>query len=113
VAGVAALLIAKLHKIAERKSDPLHLQDKDGLDVLRILRFAHTSPLAYTLTTLTVSPIAGNVTKEARGFLQDLFADREAVGTQMAVRSVGGLEDEDAIALSCETLARRLLDIWT
>ena len=42
VAGIAALLVAKLHKIAERKDAPARLQDKDALDILRLLRFAET-----------------------------------------------------------------------
>jgi hypothetical protein len=49
-AGVASLMIAKLHKIAERKDVVERRQDKDGLDVLRLLRFAGTDHLARTLT---------------------------------------------------------------
>ena len=113
VAGVAALLIAKLHKIAERKESVERRQDKDGLDVLRLLRFADTHNLAKTLANLGQHPIAGKVTQEARTFLEELFADRAAVGAQMAVRASVGLEDAVAIALSCETLARRLLGAWT
>ncbi len=113
VAGVASLMIAKLHKIAERRDDVQRRQDKDGLDVLRLLRFADTDNLAGTLMKLAAHPIATKVTQEACAFLQDLFADRAAVGAQMAIRASVGLEDEAAIALSCETLARRLLGVWT
>ena len=113
VAGVAALLVAKLHKVDERKDDATRRQDKDGLDVLRLLRFAETAHLVTTLTKLVENPIAGDVTREARGLLEDLFSDREAAGALMAVRASVGLEDELVIAISCETLARRLLDAWT
>jgi hypothetical protein len=113
VAGVAALMIAKLHKIAERKESVERRQDKDGLDVLRLLRFADTHHLANALAKLGPHPIAGKVTQEARTLLEELFADRAAVGAQMAVRASVGLEDAVAIALSCETLARRLLGAWT
>lgn len=112
VAGIAALLIAKLHKIAERKDDPGRLLDKDGLDVLRLLRFADTETLAGTLTKLTSHPIAGDATRQARTFLKDLFGDRQAMGSRMAARSTAGLEDETAIVISCELLATRLLDAW-
>lgn len=112
VAGVAALLVAKLHKIEERKTALDRRQDKDGLDVLRLLRFAETAPLANRLMQLAANPLAGDVTRAARGFLQDLFVERNSVGAQMAVRASIGLEDETAIALSCEVLARRLLDAW-
>jgi len=48
VAGPAALLIAKLHKIAERASErsPRRLDDKDALDILRLLQAIETSQLA-------------------------------------------------------------------
>ena len=112
VAGVAALMVAKLHKIAERKATPDRLQDKDGLDVLRLLRFAETVHLAGTLAKLAEHPIAGDVTRNARAFLQEHFGDRKGLGAQMAVRASVGLEDEAAIAISCEALARRLLNAW-
>jgi hypothetical protein len=112
VAGVSSLLVAKLHKIAERRDAPDRLQDKDGLDVLRLLRFADTTYLASTLTKLAAHPVAGEVTRQARALLPDLFGYRDSAGSQMAVRASVGLEDSIAIALSCETLARRLLDAW-
>ena len=112
VAGVAALMVAKLHKIAERKNAPGRLQDKDGLDTLRLLRFADTAHLAATLKKLAAHPLSGEVTQQARGFLQDLFGDRRSIGSQMAVRASVGLEDEAAIAISCEALASRLLGSW-
>ncbi len=113
VAGVAALLVAKLHKIDERKDTPDRLQDKDGLDVLRLLRFAETAHLAGTLVALAEHAIARDVTRQARGFLQEHFSHREGIGAQMAVRASIGLEDSAAIAISCEALARRLLTAWT
>jgi len=112
VAGVAALLVAKLHKIHERKYDEARRQNKDGLDVLRLLRFADTAQLAATLTKLAKHPLSGDVTQQARIFLTDLFGNREAAGTQMAVRTTAGLADETVIAASCETLAQNLLDAW-
>lgn len=113
MAGVAALTVAKLHKINERKDVPERRQDKDGLDVLRLLRFADTAHLAGTLTKLATHPISGEVTQQARAFLLDLFGARAGIGAQMAVRASVGLEDETAIAISCEALAQRLLDAWT
>jgi len=112
VAGIAALIVAKLHKIAERKDAPDRLQNKDGLDVLRLLRFAETAHLANRLVQLAAHPIAGDVTRNARAFLEEHFADRQGIGAQLAVRASAGLEDDVAIAVSCEALARRLLGAW-
>lgn len=112
VAGVAALLVAKLHKIHDRRDHATRRRGKDALDVLRVLRFAETGHLAARLAELSVHPLAGKVTGQARGLLEDLFGNRDAVGAQMAVRASVGLEDEIAIAISCEALARRLLAAW-
>lgn len=112
VAGVASLLIAKLHKIAERKDNADRRQDKDGLDVLRLLRFAATDPLAGTLTTLAQHPLAGMASQEARTYLADLFGDSDAPGAQMAARATVGLEDAIAIRVSCAALAQQLLGAW-
>ena len=112
VAGVAGLVVAKLHKITERKELADRRQDKDGLDVLRLLRFAETAPLATSLMRLARHPLAGPVTQQARTMLVDLFADRNGVGAQMAVRASAGLENGPAIAQSCEVLARSLLVSW-
>jgi len=112
VAGVAALLVAKLHKIDDRRDEEARRQDKDGLDVLRLLRFATTDSLAAMLTKLAANPIAGEVTSQARELLRSLFAERGAAGARMAVRASAGLEDELAIAVSCEALARQLLAAW-
>ena len=38
IAGPAALLVAKLHKIFERVEQPGRANDKDAYDILRILR---------------------------------------------------------------------------
>jgi len=112
VAGITAMLVAKLHKIDERKNDPNRLQPKDALDVLRLLRFADTSYLPATLKRLAKNPVAGKVTLAARTFLFELFGERDALGSQMAAQSSAGLEDEVAIAISCEVLAQRLLKGW-
>jgi hypothetical protein len=112
VGGPAALLVAKLHKLAERQGTPERWAPKDGLDVLRLLRGVDLDQVAARLTALETDPIAGAVTREARTHFQELFAERDAHGAQMAVRASAGLEDAAVIALSCEVLARRLLAAW-
>jgi len=85
VAGPAGLLVAKLHKIAERETTPERWAPKDGLDVLRILRGVDLAQIATTLTELEVDSVAGTVTREARTYLEVLFAHRDAHGARMAV----------------------------
>lgn len=66
VAGTAALLVAKLHKIGERAySAPGRLIDKDAHDVYRILADAPTDRLAVTLIALAGDQLAGKATRAA------------------------------------------------
>lgn len=112
VAGLAALLVAKLHKLAERKDDESRLSEKDALDVLRILRHEKAQELAATLGRLASDATAGEVTRQAREHLEQLFADRAALGSVLAARMIADLADEGEIALSCEILSRELLERW-
>ncbi len=80
--------------------------------MLRLLRFAETAHLASGLAKLSAHPIAGNVTRNVLPLLDEPFGDREGIWAQMAVRASVGLEDEAAIAISCEALARRVPDAW-
>jgi hypothetical protein len=112
VAGLGALLVAKLHKLAEREATPARWVPKDGLDVLRILQAADFDALGERLAALERDPIAGLVTQEARGHFQRLFVDRSGHGTAMAVQATVGLEDPATIAGSCAALASALAEPW-
>lgn len=65
VAGPGALLVAKVHKIIERLGDRDRAQDKDSLDVLRLLQAISSEELARRLKTLLDKDTAGAVTAEA------------------------------------------------
>lgn len=110
VAGPSALLVAKLHKIADRNQEPQakRLADKDGLDVLRLLRGVESRRLADGLLRLREEPISAAVTGEAITLLADLFGETGAVGTQMVIRATERLEDPAVIAESCTALTREL-----
>ncbi|HEU4582278.1 MAG TPA: hypothetical protein VFS67_28675 [Polyangiaceae bacterium] len=112
VAGLGALLVAKLHKLAEREPTPARWSPKDGLDVLRILQAADLGQLGATLAGLELHEVAGPITAEARLFLRSLFGTTETHGTAMAVRASHEVEDAATIARACETLAARLLAAW-
>ena len=112
VAGLAALLVAKLHKLSEREATPDRWAPKDALDVLRILRGADLRRIGATLAELERHAVAGDVTGEARTMLDRLFGSRTSFGAAMAVRASVGLEDPATIAASCEVLARSLLSTW-
>lgn len=111
VAGPAALLVSKLHKINDRRLEGRvsRLDDKDALDVLRLLRAVTTAALASSLTTLRATPPADVVTTEAIHVLNELFGNMRGAGCVMAARAGGALVDPDEIAASASALALDLL----
>jgi len=109
VAGPAALLVSKLHKLAERIGEPSRVRDKDALDILRLLRGVSTEVLAERLRALREDPRCATVTTEALQHLERLFARPEAAGSTFASRAAAGLEPEDTIRASCAALTEELL----
>ena len=111
IAGPAALIVSKLHKIQERlaEREQRRVDAKDALDVLRILRAIPTIDLAKTFEKLLQTPVSKDVTREALGGLKDLFTDPRAIGSQMAARAAGPLADADEITGSCAVLTTDLL----
>jgi hypothetical protein len=111
VAGPSALLVAKLHKIADRGTEPRasRVKDKDALDVLRLLRGVRAERLAEGLRLLRENALAGAVTREALDHLRVLFGRANAQGSMMAVRATERLEDSAVIADSCAALTDDLL----
>jgi len=112
VAGPAALIVSKLHKIQERlaEREQRRLDAKDALDVLRLLRAVPTEDLASTFKKLLATNVCSEVTREALAGLKDLFSTARGVGSQMAVRAAGPLAVADEIAASCAALTVDLLD---
>ena len=110
-AGPAALIVSKMHKIRERLAERAQrrLDDKDALDVLRLLQATATEALAATFVQLLHVDVSKTVTDEGLTALRDLFADPRAIGAQMAVRSARALADPDEISGSCAALSSDLL----
>lgn len=111
IAGPAALLIAKAHKIAERlaEREQRRLEDKDALDILRLLQATETAALAADISGLLQADVAREVTREALGILREHFTDARADGPQMAVRAAGVLMPAEVVAASCAALTSDLL----
>lgn len=109
VAGPAALLVAKVHKIADRTGAGDRIADKDALDVLRLLQATDTEALAKVLATLAAHPISGEVTSEAVSHLTPLFGSADAAGVGMAIRAAGPSVDEAVVSASFTALVSDLL----
>ncbi len=98
VAGPAALLISKLHKLGDRGATPDRLLDKDALDVYRLLVTAPTAELAARLEELRADPVSSAAASIGVGRLRSMFATPDAVGSQMAGRAVVPLADPATVA---------------
>ncbi len=110
VAGPAALLVAKMHKIGEREGT-LRQNDKDALDVLRILRGTSTEELGERYRRLLADPRSADAASTGLDLLRGQFARRAGVGVEMAIRSAGPLASADDLAASSELLANDLLEL--
>lgn len=65
VAGPAALLVAKLHKVGERVATPNRRNDKDAHDIYRLLVAIETPDLAETMQRLHAAEISLEATTQA------------------------------------------------
>jgi hypothetical protein len=110
VAGPSALLVAKCHKIGERRAVPDRLVDKDAHDAYRLLVAVPEQSIAAGLSMLLRDPLAGVSTAGAIAFLEELFASgSDALGSVMAGRAETGLGDPDVVAASAAALAGDVL----
>jgi hypothetical protein len=112
IAGTAALVVAKVHKIGERAKDkPDRLVDKDAHDIYRVLEHIPTAALAADFRQLLSDELAGEVTAQAVELLSELFAPGpDAVGSLMAGRTEEGVGEPETVALQTAILASDLLD---
>lgn len=109
VAGSAALLVAKVHKLAERMDTPRRLEDKDAHDIYRILVGIDTGELAQAFTRLLDDPLSSDVSGDALENLAWLFAaGPSAQGSLMAGRAELGIGEPETVAVAVAILASDL-----
>jgi hypothetical protein len=110
VAGPAALLVAKLHKIAERRDAPHRLNDKDAHDAYRVLRAVETEVMHEAFLKLLRDDLSRDVSREALDHLEELFAGGpDALGSEMAGRAEEGVGDPEGVAVAVSILAADLV----
>lgn len=113
VAGVAALLVAKAHKIHDRVISGRvdRLSDKDAADVVRIMQTASPREVGATLAALRQDPLAGATTETALTYVGDLFGRRAGEGVVMAQRALRLAVPEAQVSTLCVSFAERLLAV--
>ena len=112
VAGPAALLVAKIHKLAERvdANDVTRLNNKDAFDIFRLVRAVDVDELASEVEVLLASPISAPVTVTAITRFRELFETAAGTGTQLVAQHVEGLEDRATIVGMSVTLSQDLIE---
>ena len=114
VAGPAALMVSKVHKVGERLQDPdirrRSQLPKDAFDIYRLLRAIDTAEMASEFVLLLSHEVSSLVTSEALSMFQRMFSAPSGIGTDLLVRSVPALEDSDFIVASSVALSQDLLE---
>ena len=109
VAGSAALLVAKLHKLGERLDEPTRLLDKDAHDIYRLLVAIGTDELTQSMGRLLAEDLSATIARQAVAYLAEIFAaGPEAIGSQMAGRAESLVGNPDTVARSVSILASDL-----
>jgi len=111
IAGPAALLVAKLHKLHDRmnagKQD--RLDDKDASDVVRIMQTIAVDDIAPVLARLLEDSIAGGVTRDALTYLDELFGRRGRPGIVMAARAMREVMAEETVEVISTRFAEAVI----
>ncbi len=107
VAGVAAMFVAKVHKIHDRvesgRTD--RLSDKDSSDLFRLMQTTSTEAVGRRLAELADDPTAGEVTRLAIGYIDELYGRRGGAGVDMAVRALVGAVPQARVETICLAFA--------
>jgi hypothetical protein len=110
VAGPAALLVAKLHKIGERLAEERPVTNKDAHDVYRLLQALPTATFVDGHRRILADPLSAEGGETAIEYLSDLFASGpDAMGSDLAGRAEAEVGDPETVAASVAALAADLV----
>lgn len=109
VAGPAALVVAKAHKLGERLASPKRLVNKDAHDLYRLLRATETEDVVSRYRRLLDEDPSRAASERALAYLQELFAEPSSVGCRMAGETEGSVGDPETVAASTSALVNDLL----
>ncbi|MFE0021768.1 hypothetical protein [Amycolatopsis sp. NPDC059021] len=94
VAGPAALLVAKAHKIRDRYEarldKPHRLVGKDASDVYRLMVTTPVSEVADSFRALVADTRVGAVTSSGLRHLRELFGGADTPGVRLAIEALAG-----------------------
>ncbi|RIV31343.1 hypothetical protein D2L64_25870 [Micromonospora radicis] len=118
VAGTAALLVAKAHKLHDRiqfykPERPDRLQPKDAGDVLRLMQAEPADQVGRRLAELAEDETAGMSVREGMQRLQELFGRRRATGVDLAVQALQAALPEVTVRTLSTAYLAVLTDSYT
>jgi hypothetical protein len=112
VAGPAALLVAKTHKLRDRlesgRAD--RIANKDAADVYRLILATPVREFQAKLRLLVADDVAGPPTQEAMALLGQLFGAPGSDGTRMAADALRIGVPPERVADVCTGFVRQLRD---
>jgi hypothetical protein len=97
VAGVAALLVAKLHKLGERLDRPERLEAKDAGDVYRLFDAVGPPDLREQLDRLLADERSSTATMTALAYGDRLLGTPAAPGIRLGIDSLRGVLPEATV----------------
>lgn len=109
VAGPAALIVAKLHKMNDRLAAGRTIASKDAFDIYRLLVATSTADLVSAMRLLLADNRSASVTTDALKYLDDLFGEAGAVGSTLAGSYVELFGEGPTTAAASLSLASDLL----
>ena len=111
VAGPAALLVAKVHKLMDRVNadDNRRINSKDAFDIFRLMQVVDPVDLVGEVHLLAAAEVSAEVTAEALAGFRELFGTPAGVGTILVAEHVAGIEDRDVIVASSVALSEELI----
>ena len=111
VAGIAALLVAKIHKLGERLKTPKRLLAKDAGDVYRLFDATAVADMAQTTKLLLGDDRSAETTRRALGYVRELFATPRSPGIELAAQALAGVVDETSVTTVMTGYARELIGL--
>jgi hypothetical protein len=110
VAGPAALLVAKIHKLRDRLTDGRadRIADKDAADVFRLMLAVPVPDLLPRLRPLLADEMAGPACREGVATMESLFGSRSGDGIAMAVDALRVTVPPDRVVDVCTGFVGRV-----
>ncbi len=109
VAGPAALLVAKVHKLGERLATPHRLIDKDAGDVFRLFEATPLREMTRMLHTLLTDERSAAAATVAIGYVRQLFATPRSPGVRLAVQALAIAADQSTVTITLTGYTQDLL----